>query len=354
MSAPPEPHMRQNPHLASCPDFSNEDYDLLRQGVMALDHIDAVEAIAKLVIDWTTHNEKDKERWLSQVSSDKEAETERIRICAEMDEEEWVIAEKEAEEERNEKNKKKPQLDKFDSHAKVADHIEHRIPLYAQTKINDRKHVHLWYFLPDAAKDTAAHKLAAPDSVDLLQDKDSGSLSLQQSLGAKPSTNACPDAKLKWQQWSLSQGWFLREIKQAGWPDVTIDMLASFFYALNNHHTRSLPNSDSVILRYADEVRYQWHLAIEDGRPAPNLAVINDTLLTNLRNEIVEAEKVAVLSDLQVHVLFFFSGSISDNSVHPFLSSNHSLGCPVNHEPLTITGTLTCTTKMNPQMQPPP
>ncbi len=37
--------MRQNPHLASCPDFSNEDYDLLRQGVMALDHIDAVEEL---------------------------------------------------------------------------------------------------------------------------------------------------------------------------------------------------------------------------------------------------------------------------------------------------------------------
>lgn len=178
MSTPPEPQLTQNPHLASCPDFSNEDYDLLVQGVMALHQIDSTTAITKLVIDWTAHNDKEKERWQRQSTSDREADSERLHICEAMEEEEWLIAEKDTEEERNKKNKKKPQLNKFDMQAKVADHLEHCIPLYAQMKINDRKHVPLWYFLPDTAKEAATVELAAPDSIYLLQDKDSGSLSL--------------------------------------------------------------------------------------------------------------------------------------------------------------------------------
>ncbi|KAK0421429.1 hypothetical protein EV421DRAFT_1918060 [Armillaria borealis] len=178
MSALPEPCLTQNPHLAFCPNFSNQDYDLFCQGVMALDLINSSAAIAKLVIDWTARNDRDKEKWERQTTSDREADLERIRVHEALEVKAWLIAEKDAEEKRNKKNKKKPQLDKFDAQAKVADHLEHHIPLYAQTKINDRKHVPLWYFLPEAAKDTAAVELTAPDSVHLLQDKDSGSLSL--------------------------------------------------------------------------------------------------------------------------------------------------------------------------------
>ncbi|SJL04376.1 uncharacterized protein ARMOST_07742 [Armillaria ostoyae] len=133
----------------------------------------------------------------------------------------------------------------------------------------------------------------APDTMNLLQDSTSGSLSFQASSSVTPSKNAISDKDLSWSQFSYAFSWFLRAIGSANWPEKTVEMFATMFLNLTLHPFRQCSNGETSLLVYADETRRQWHRDIEGGKSGPNLSEIVGERLENISNDLHDQTKMS-------------------------------------------------------------
>ncbi|SJL14252.1 uncharacterized protein ARMOST_17708 [Armillaria ostoyae] len=299
----PETHSRLkiNPHLAECPDFASEDFTFIREAIESANHLSPEDTVTQLTENWTLRNAKERDIWNAQVQADRDIAHAAQLAADEAAEEAQLEAEKEKDTERKEKDKKRPKLGNFDEKLTVDKEAIPILHPYAQKQLTDFKYCPLWYFTKMAA--TEASGLAtslAPETVNLLQDTASGSLSFQASSTVKPSKNALPDKELSWSQFSYAFSWFLRAIETANWPAKTVHMFAMMFLNITIHVFRQRSNGDKTLLVYADETRRQWHRDVEEGNVAPNLGQIVNDRLENISNDLHDKARV---SPVKVHVL---------------------------------------------------
>ncbi|SJL10206.1 uncharacterized protein ARMOST_13590 [Armillaria ostoyae] len=264
----PETHSRLkiNPHLAECPDFASEDFTFIREAIESANHLSPEDTVTQLTENWTLRNAKERDIWNAQ-----------------------------------EKDKKRPKLGNFDEKLTVDKEAIPILHPYAQKQLTDFKYCPLWYFTKMAATEASGLVTSlAPETVNLLQDTASGSLSFQASSTVKPSKNALPDKELSWSQFSYAFSWFLRAIETANWPTKTVHMFATMFLNITIHVFCQRSNGDKTLLVYADETRRQWHRDVEEGNVAPNLGQIVNDRLENISNDLHDKARV---SPVKVRVL---------------------------------------------------
>jgi hypothetical protein len=74
VARPQQPRIQQNPHLAECPDFSDESFDDLVLTMVGLDRT-WDQAIGNLRTAWHNQNNRKKALWDAQVQADQERQT---------------------------------------------------------------------------------------------------------------------------------------------------------------------------------------------------------------------------------------------------------------------------------------
>lgn len=190
MSPPPQPPpcLIIDPHLISCPDFSAANYAFICDALKSANNLSNNEAITQLTQNWTARNSKDQEIRDAQTRSDQDAENLAKKKAEKDIEAAHLELKKEKETERKEKDKKCPKLANFDpllNIDKEADPIFHP---YTQKQLSDFKYCPLWYFTKMSANEASMIVNAlAPDTLNLQQDSNFGSLSFQTSSTMKPS-----------------------------------------------------------------------------------------------------------------------------------------------------------------------
>jgi hypothetical protein len=103
------------------------------------------------------------------------------------------------------------------------------------------------------------------------------------------SHKALRDEDLSWDQMEIGATRLLHHMHLYQWPDVATDMLAVFWYKLQNHEMRNCPNRQRILKVYQAQVHCEWHATLDRKDPSFNISLINDALLTKITWEAFKA-----------------------------------------------------------------
>ncbi|KAJ7050613.1 hypothetical protein C8F01DRAFT_1067614 [Mycena amicta] len=283
------PRITSDPSLESCPDFISGTFksirDLIEAGSAHGTPLSDAEAATQLAASWTAENVGRKLLWDAQVESDAAqaaADAAAIETQANLDK---AAAEAAAEVDRLEAEKKKPKLGSFDATLSIPDSLGPRPSSFAKKKLDDMEYVELWYWTKEGCLDAESSRggVEADESFGLTQ---VGSVISLKSAAYKASKKVVRDEDLSWSQLSVAKSGFLLAIAAAGWPAPHRSALASFFYAIETHNTRSEDDdyAETILVIYQARVRRHWHdmLAQDKGF---NVAIFNSNLLKQISKE---------------------------------------------------------------------
>ncbi|KAJ7619876.1 hypothetical protein B0H17DRAFT_964849 [Mycena rosella] len=284
------PHLTLNPHLETCPDFTDAAFkssrDLIVAGASLGTPMTDAEAAAHMATGWNTARDARKPLWDAQVQADADQAAADAAALTAQEEADRTAADAAAEAERAEAEKKKPKLGDFDKTLLIPDFLGPRASNFAKKKLDDKEYVELWYWTREGCLDAEAHRggVEADESFGITQV--GSTLSLKPLTAYKASKKVVRDEDLSWAQLTVAKTGFLAAIEAAGWPVEHRAALASFFYAIENHDTRMNHDdyADAILVIYAARSRRFWHDMLAQGRGF-NLALINEKLLGQISQE---------------------------------------------------------------------
>lgn len=281
----PQPQrIQQNPHLAECPDFSDDTFSVLIQSMVGPDRT-REQAIESLKAAWHSQNDQRKALWDAQVLADRQLRNEPNAQL--VGEEEQIRNTNDTTEAR-----KRPKLGAFAATASIGDEVTLKPSTYAINKLRDMKYIELYCFSPAGCRDQAGHKQStAEEAFGIAYFSPDGSANT--SLALKPISalahpgKIIPDDKLTWEQVRDAKACFLSHVMEAGWDKTHIDALVSFFINLDSHPFNDTPEGKQALVWYQAHAREEWHRKL--GTPESfNLALLNRNLLTDFKNKAKE------------------------------------------------------------------
>ncbi|KAF8129555.1 hypothetical protein EV363DRAFT_1264033 [Boletus edulis] len=240
----------------------------------------------RLAAAWDVEHNERIDAWNRQQDEAHEVEQAVQQAERERQNEQLRLDEAEAEKERKDAEKKKPKINDFNPDLPPPSVIVPRPSQYALHKLATFEFVEIWYFSPDGcAEATRNHRSQADDAFGLTASNDL--LTIHPVASVKASKNARSDHDLTFSEFLQAKNSFLHHAKQTAWPDKHVNVLAEFFWNLENHPMRSNPNGDLIALQYASRIRRQWHddLKTNPGR-AFNIAIINENLMNSIAFEV--------------------------------------------------------------------
>ena len=153
------PRITNDPTRAICPSFEDPEWEFLRQSMVEAHQGDPPltedEAAQHMKDAWTHENQRKVTAWNAQLEQDQAEQDEIDRLAREEDDARCVQREKEAKEQREEAEKKKPKLNRFDPSLPIKVWIEPRPSTYALSRLNGLEYVELDYFTARACKEAA-------------------------------------------------------------------------------------------------------------------------------------------------------------------------------------------------------
>ncbi|KAG2137183.1 hypothetical protein BD769DRAFT_1352001 [Suillus cothurnatus] len=266
-----------DPSLEVRPDFEGNLYEDIRNDLIAATGATAEEVVAWLTETWTRGHNKRIQEWNRQREEEAqaEAEIEQARLTrqrAAWEEEERLAREAETENECLEAEKKKPKMNGFNAK-------------YAIQKLNNFEYVELWYFSPEGCKEAMKTSRSIADDTFSLTKLDDH-LTIRPSSAFKVSRSALLDHELTFSTFLRAKNLFLTHANTAKWPQTHLDVLALFFWHLENHAIRNNSEiGDMVILHYASHVCLNWHDRLKHDKGF-NIRIINETLLHTINEEV--------------------------------------------------------------------
>lgn len=218
--------------------------------------------------------------------------------------------------------KEKTTFPDFDEDIMVDDRIPHLPLRFAINKIKTMDYVDLWYFTTEGCREASQALPTTPETFGLLDTK--SGIMFQPIDAAKPSKQAIIDEQLSWEQLMTARHTFINMANQAGWPSKHTDAFAEFYIKLES--LKADGGNPRALVLYHAVVRRKWHDVLKGGGKKFNLSLINDKLLTRLKNQIRDHDHEV----LQRQASFPLARPLTNtaNSPPP-LSPTHVLICDI-------------------------
>ncbi|KAJ7208918.1 hypothetical protein GGX14DRAFT_365111 [Mycena pura] len=261
------PRLTLDPALESCPDHSSADFQpirtLLVAGAPAGTVFTDASAVTQLNASWGKGRDRRQVAWDTQVQADAAQATHDATAAAAQEEVERVAAEVQAAAELAAVEAKKPKLGIFDMTLSIPGYLAPQISNFARKKLEDKEYIELWYWTKEGCFDA-----------DLI---------IWNHSAFKASKKVVRDEDLTWAQVSIAKTGFLNALEGAGWPAEHRGAMASFFYGIENHFTRTNHDkyADNILLIYQAQARRFWHNMLAQGQGF-NPAIINTKLLEQI------------------------------------------------------------------------
>ncbi|KAJ7132616.1 hypothetical protein C8R46DRAFT_923899 [Mycena filopes] len=283
----PTVRLLSDPNLAVCPDFASDTFADLRKAING--GADDAAAIDMLKLSWVKGNDKDKAQWTIQVAGDQAAaDAEELRLQQEADAAKDA-AEKVAEQERLDAEKKLPKLGDFSETSGPSVFVEARISAFAQKKLERREYCPLWPFTTAGLNEAAAAVISSSEDASAITlDRSSDDhLTVRSGPSSATHKNMVRDQDLTYREFSLGSHRYIKEIRRLGWPEKHVQAQSQFFYALDTHSIReqSKEHGDKIVLIYADRYRLEWFQTLGIPGQSFNLAQISPEHLNQVSND---------------------------------------------------------------------
>jgi hypothetical protein len=136
----------------------------------------------------------------------------------------------------NRADRRGPQFPPIDLEAKSRTMALQRPTAYAIGRLRKCDYVPLWYFTDQGCQ-----------------------LSLCTAASNCPSSNVLSDEQLTWEQFMDANRLLCRWLIPAGWPEGYTRVLSSFFWQIENHDDKGIPNGKETLLLYQARTRKAWH-----------------------------------------------------------------------------------------------
>lgn len=278
------PRIVEDPTRAVCLSFENDEWNLLRQALIAAHVGDPPltpdEATQQMKDAWGRENDRKIAAWNAQIKQDRAEQDELDRLAQEEEGTRRAQLEREAKEQRREAEKKKPKLSPIDWDRNVDGWIEPRPASYALNKINDLEYVELDYFTVKGCEEAAAdaNQSVSHDTLAFTQLQDTIAIRPMNSL--RPSRNIRNDEELSWDEMLEAKNNMLHFMTKSGvWPAEHAEALASFFVNLELHPRRRQENGKLTLILYQSRVRREWFDALKWNEGFNITRIRNDLLI---------------------------------------------------------------------------
>lgn len=266
------PRLQYNPALTPEPEFNSEIFRDTRDALVQALHLTEEEATGRIRQQWLDQQAVLTARWNAQELADEE---ERQRTQLERDQ--ALAAEREAEDEaRREAEKKKPKFPQVTRGAPLQIRTTDRIPEAVRAKLRKLEYVPLYPFTREGMAAAKDESYALNDDVYTIAKTEDG------GIGLKPATSkgierVKRDRDITFAQFHEAWNLLVRGMRENDWPEDVTQMFTDFFYQLANHenrHQTPYELHDRALLLYADEARRDWHDEVAKHGKALDLAVI--------------------------------------------------------------------------------
>ncbi|KIO04615.1 hypothetical protein M404DRAFT_26070 [Pisolithus tinctorius Marx 270] len=294
------PMLASNPHEATCPDFTSEKYLQARECLLN-DAINHEAAANQLELLWTVNNDLERQEWDRQTLAEQEANKERERLAAEERERLWQELKREQEialqeDKKKYRNKYAPVLQDV---AVPMDTIIVLAPI-ASCRLRKGDYCELYFFTNKGLQNAELTPCSTDDDAMALLQSGDGLHTFVPIAAARAKGNVTKDEDLSWEEFSEAAHRLVAAMKENNWEKENVDNHVKFWLALENHPWRhgSCAISKSALLVYQARVRRKWHDTLNTGHSF-NIALVNDRLLANIRDELVHSARVAELDSLK-------------------------------------------------------
>ncbi len=180
--------------------------------------------------------------------------------------------------------KRVPQLPPIDLDAESLTMSLQHPTSYAIEKFRKFEYVPLWYFTEQGCQATDKEKVSNEDLWDVTRTSDNR-LALCTAASNRPSPNALNDEQLTWEQFMDANHLLCRWLIPAGWPLDYAKIISSFFWQIENHEDKSIPEGKDTLLVYQARVRKAWHDELKAGHFF-NLAKLSEKKMNSFRKEV--------------------------------------------------------------------
>jgi hypothetical protein len=268
------------------------------QGPPALTAEDAAQRMRDA---WARGNEEKIAAWNAQLELD-QAEQAQLELQAlEVAEAQRAQLEREAEQQRKEAEKKQPKLGPFDENFAMPDWVEARPAQYAIDKLQNLQYVELDYFTIRGCMEAAGDSTRSISQDTLTLAQFEGAISLRPLAAQRASKNIRNDRDLSWEEMFEAKNTMLHYMGLSGvWPAAHADSLAAFYFELEVHPRRQMPNGKKTLLLYQCEARREWFRALARGQGF-NIKLIKEEFLricadkVNAQTNLEDMEQVRVM-----------------------------------------------------------
>ncbi|EKM75246.1 hypothetical protein AGABI1DRAFT_95000 [Agaricus bisporus var. burnettii JB137-S8] len=312
----PEDRQNHDPRGDACPDFRSEAFAVIREALIAGNNYSEEEAVETLVDSWNRDHENRILRWDRQQHDEREREAAEEVDAPNREPRPPPTPEPPA---RRDASAPAPGRDRTPSPAPSQLEVPEaspaperkrklnpiqqglrvsssRIPqpsAYALKKLRNFDYVELWYFTEKGCEEAHDATSSTPNDVFTLS-KVAGTLALRSLDASTASRAAVPDERLSWRDVSVAQKLLLHHMKEQGWPESHVSLLAAFFFRLEYHDIRRISSlGDQVIVKYQAEVRREWHRLIASPKQQKvfDIADISAERLDAIERQLIKQEQ---------------------------------------------------------------
>jgi hypothetical protein len=277
---PQPPRILQNPHLAECPDFGHDTFDIVIQPAIGPGRT-RQQVIDGLTASWHAQNDLRKALWDAQVLAAQDHRG--LQPGQDPAAVEPAQAANETADAR-----KKPKLGDFVDAAGINDVVSSKPSTFAINKIRDMKYIELYCFTPAGCRDHAGQKLSESTADEAFgftygissDGSASNSLTLKPVSALAHPGKIIPDENLTWEQVRDAKTVYLRHIMEAGWNQAHVNALVTFFIELDGHAYNSTAEGKQALVWYQAHAREDWHRKLGTTESF-NLARLSRTLLAD-------------------------------------------------------------------------
>jgi hypothetical protein len=135
----------------------------------------------------------------------------------------------------------------------------------------------MWKFTSEGCVEAAEDQKATADEAFSITTVE-GFMALKPVMSFNPSKNVIKDKDLTWRQMTMGKNSMLYFMNKLRWPQKHIDLLAHFYFKLEDHPMRMRPNGDLIIVALQAAIRREWHDAL-DRNEGFNISNINPETL---------------------------------------------------------------------------
>jgi len=159
-----------------------------------------------------------------------------------------------------------------------------RPPTYAIERFRRFDYVPLWYFTEQGCQAADKDKTSHEDLWDVTRTSDNR-LALRTASANRPSPNALTDEQLTWEQFMDANHLMCRWLIPAGWKEDYAKVLSSFFWQIENHEDKGIPEGKETLLLYQAHTCRAWHDELRAGYFF-NIAILDDKKMGTYRKEV--------------------------------------------------------------------